>query len=55
MTDVQGLSRRGFLSRSAVVGAGVLLAGSVDGLLSAPNGLAQPGPPAAGSRQPGLI
>ena len=46
MTDVQGLSRRGFLSRSAVVGAGVLLAGSVDGLLSAPNGLAQPGPPA---------
>ena len=51
MTDVQGLSRRGFLSRSATVGAGVLLAGSVDGLLSAPNGLAQPGP--AGPGGPG--
>jgi secreted PhoX family phosphatase len=40
----EGLSRRGFLSRSAVLGAGVVLAGSVDGLLSAPNGLAAPGP-----------
>ena len=39
-----GLSRRRFLSRSAVLAGGVALIGSAEGLLTAPNAGAAPGP-----------
>ena len=39
-----GLSRRSFLSRSAVLAGGVALIGSAEGLLTAPNAGAAPGP-----------
>ena len=38
------LSRRGFLARTAALGAGVLVAGNVESLFSAPNASAAPGP-----------
>ena len=44
-----GLSRRSFLSRSAVLAGGVALIGSAEGLLTAPNAGAAPGPGGPGS------
>ncbi|MGH3673217.1 MAG: twin-arginine translocation signal domain-containing protein [Pseudonocardiaceae bacterium] len=48
-----GLSRRDFLRRTAVTGAGVMIIGASEVLLSAPNGFAAPRAIGYGTLQPG--
>ncbi len=48
----EALSRRGFLSRSAVAGAGVVLLGASDVLLTAPNAAGAPPAPGYGPLVP---